>query len=111
MFFSDVKRFINNNITRQDMKLITDPNRFFEGLKEKEIKIRKPMVIVTALAILVSAYQYFLMTKLSQAFPAEIAKFFMIGAYIGNNRIFHWHFCSLANTCCDNARDISFLRR
>jgi len=65
------------------MKLITDPNRFFEGLKEKEIKIRKPMVIVTALAILVSAYQYFLMTKLSQAFPAEIAKFFMIGAYIG----------------------------
>jgi len=63
------------------MKLITDP--FFEGLKEKEIKIRKPMVIVTVLAILVSAYQYFLMTKLSQAFPEEIARFFMIGAFIG----------------------------
>ena len=65
------------------MKLITDPNRFFEGLKEKEIKIRKPMVIVTVLAILVSAYQYFLVTKISQAFPEEIAKFFAVGAYIG----------------------------
>ena len=65
------------------MELITDPNRFFEGLKEKEIKIRKPMVIVTVLAVIVSAYQYFLMTKLSQAFPSEIARFFMIGAFIG----------------------------
>ena len=35
------------------------------------------------LAVLVSTYQYFLATKLSQAFPAELAKFFVVGAYIG----------------------------
>ncbi|RUM33158.1 MAG: YIP1 family protein, partial [Archaeoglobus sp.] len=65
------------------MKLITDPNAFFEGLKQKDIRIRKPMVIVLALAILISVYQYILTTKISQAFPAEIAKFFLVGAYIG----------------------------
>jgi len=40
-------------------------------------------VIVLALAILVSTYQYLLVTKISQAFPAEIARFFTVGAYIG----------------------------
>jgi hypothetical protein len=65
------------------MKLITDPNGFFEELKQKDVRIRKPMVIVLALAILISVYQYILTTKISQAFPAEIAKFVLVGAYIG----------------------------
>ncbi|AEA47919.1 Yip1 family protein [Archaeoglobus veneficus] len=65
------------------MKLITNPDRFFEDLKEGEVRIRKPMIIVIVLAILVSAYQYLLVTKISQAFPTEIAKFFTVGAYIG----------------------------
>ena len=66
------------------MKLITDPNGFFEGLKQKEVRIRKPLLtIVLPLAILLSIYQYFLMNKLSQAFPAEITQFFLVGAYIG----------------------------
>jgi len=63
--------------------LITNPNEFFRELKDKEVRIRKPLVIVVALAVLISAYQYFLVTKISQAFPAEIAKFFVVGAYIG----------------------------
>ncbi len=65
------------------MKLITNPNEFFRELKDKEVRIRKPLVIVVALAVLISAYQYFLVTKISQAFPAEIAKFFVVGAYVG----------------------------
>jgi len=65
------------------MKLITNPDEFFRELKDKEVRIRKPLVIVVALAALISAYQYFLVTKLSQAFPAEIAKFFVVGACIG----------------------------
>ena len=65
------------------MKLITNPDEFFHELKGEEIRIRKPLTIVIVLAILVSAYQYFLVTKISQAFPAEIAKFFVVGAYIG----------------------------
>ncbi len=71
------------DLARQGMKLITDPNGFFEELKEKEVRIRKPLVIVLALAVLISAYQYFLVTKISQAFPPELAKFFAVGAYIG----------------------------
>ncbi|GEM_PF-4506089 len=35
------------------MKLITDPNGFFEELKQREVRIRKPLVIVSALAVLV----------------------------------------------------------
>jgi len=65
------------------MELITNPNMFFAKLKQKETRIRKPLVIMFALAVLVSAYQYFLVTKISQAFPAEIAKFFAVGAYVG----------------------------
>jgi len=65
------------------MKLITNPDEFFEELKQREVRIRKPLVIVVALAALISAYQYFLVTKISQAFPAELAKFFVVGAYIG----------------------------
>ncbi len=65
------------------MKLITNPDEFFEELKQREIRIRKPLVIVLALAVLVSMYQYLIVTKLSQAFPQEIAKFFVVGAYVG----------------------------
>jgi hypothetical protein len=65
------------------MKLITNPNEFFKKLKQKEVRIRKPLMIVVALAVAVSAYQYLLMTKLSQAFPPDLARFFLVGAYIG----------------------------
>ena len=65
------------------MKLITDPDEFFEELKGKEVRIRKPAVIVLVLAVLTSIYQYLLISKLSRAFPSEIAKFFIVGAYIG----------------------------
>lgn len=65
------------------MQLITNPDEFFGELKKKDVRIRKPLVIVLVLAIILSLYQYLLMSKLSQAFPAEIARFFAIGAYIG----------------------------
>ena len=64
------------------MRLITNPDGFFEELKWKGVKLRK-IAIVLALAVLISSYQYFLVTKLSQALPTEIAQFFTIGAYIG----------------------------
>ena len=66
------------------MKLITNPNTFFEEMKRKDTRIRIPLLtIVIPLAVLISVYQYVLTTKVSQAFPEEIAKFFVIGAYIG----------------------------
>jgi hypothetical protein len=66
------------------MKLITDPNAFFEGLKQKGVKIKKPLLaIVLPLAVVLSFYQYFLITKISQAFPKELAQFLLVGAYIG----------------------------
>jgi len=66
------------------MKLITNPNAFFEEMKQKDTRIRIPLLtIVIPLAILISVYQYILTTKISQAFPEEIAKFFVIGAYVG----------------------------
>lgn len=65
------------------MKLIADPNRFFEELKYKDVRLIYPMVISTSLATLLTAYQYTLATKVSQALPEELNKFFVIGAYIG----------------------------
>ncbi|WP_318249235.1 Yip1 family protein [Geoglobus acetivorans] len=66
------------------MKLITNPNAFFEDLKQKDTRIRIPLLtIVVPLAVLISSYQYLLVTKISHAFPEELARFFVIGAYIG----------------------------
>ncbi|AKG92107.1 Yip1 domain [Geoglobus ahangari] len=66
------------------MKLVANPNAFFEELKQKDIRIRIPLLtIAIPLAILISAYQYLLVTKLSQAFPEDLAKFFVVGAYVG----------------------------
>ena len=48
----------------------------------EDVRIRKPLVIVLTLATLVSIYQYLLASKLSQALPSELAKFFTIGVYI-----------------------------
>ncbi len=38
------------------MKLITNPDEFFEELKQREVRIRKPLVIVVALAVLVFSF-------------------------------------------------------
>lgn len=65
------------------MKLITNPNEFFQELSQEDVRIRKPLLIVVALAVTVSAYQYILMSKFSQAFPPDLARFFVVGAYIG----------------------------
>ncbi len=54
----------------------------FRELTSKEVRIRRPAVIVTALTALLSANQYLTATKLSQAFPPELASFVRIGGYI-----------------------------
>ncbi len=61
------------------MKLITNPDEFFEELSQEDVRIRIPMLIVVALAIVVSAYQYLLMSKISQAIPPDLARFFVVG--------------------------------
>ena len=63
------------------LKLLSNPNGFFSDLKKEEVKLKKPMAILIALAILLSAYQYILMLKLSQAFPPKLAVFFKMSAY------------------------------
>jgi len=66
------------------MKLITNPDEFFEELKHREVRIKIPLLtIIIPLAVLLSIYQYILAIKLSQAFPPELTRFFLIGAYIG----------------------------
>ncbi|ADC64383.1 Protein of unknown function DUF2143 [Ferroglobus placidus DSM 10642] len=65
------------------MKLLTNPNKFFDDLKYKSVQLRYPLIIVALLATLTSLYQYLLITKMSQAFPEDIAKFFVVGAYVG----------------------------
>ena len=65
------------------LKLITNPNEFFAELKQEDVKIKKPLTLVLPLAIILSIYQYLIINKIAQAFPTEIAKFFLIGAYIG----------------------------
>ncbi len=53
------------------MKLITNPDEFFEELKQRDVKIRIPLLtVMIPLAILLSIYQYLLATKLSQASSA-----------------------------------------
>jgi len=64
------------------LKLITNPNEFFAELKQEDVKIKKPLTLVLPLAIILSIYQYLIINKIAQAFPTEIAKFFLIGAYI-----------------------------
>ncbi len=66
------------------MKLITNPDEFFEELKQRDVRIKIPLLtIMIPLAILLSVYQYLLVTKLSQAFPPELARFFLVGSYVG----------------------------
>ena len=65
------------------MKLITDPNKFFEKAIDSEIRLKRPLLIILSIGLLTSIYQYSIISKIAQALPAEIAKFFMVGAYIG----------------------------
>jgi len=66
------------------LELITNPNEFFSELRHSDVKIKKPLLtIVLPLAVILSVYQYFIINKISQAFPKEVAQFITIGAYIG----------------------------
>jgi len=66
------------------LKLMTNPNEFFAELKQKDVKIKTPLLtIVLPLTLILSVYQYAIINKLSQALPEDIAQFLMIGAYMG----------------------------
>jgi hypothetical protein len=66
------------------LKLIFNPDEFFSELKGRDVKIRVPLLtFVLPFAVILSGYQYFIVNKLSQAFPEELSKFFLIGAYVG----------------------------
>jgi len=65
------------------MKLITNPDEFFAELKQRDVRIRVPLLtIVLPVAVIMAVYQFLLMTKFSQIFPRELAQFLMVGAYI-----------------------------
>jgi hypothetical protein len=63
--------------------LILNPNGFFENLKQGDVSLKKPFLIIIVLSAIGSINQYLILDKLSQAFPAELSGFLMIGAYIG----------------------------
>ena len=65
------------------MKLVTNPNKFFEKAVNSEIRLARPLLIILSIALLTSIYQYSIISKIAQTFPEDVAKFFMIGAYIG----------------------------
>jgi len=65
------------------LKLITNPDEFFAELKQRKPNLVYPILIVTVLAILASVGQYLVISKFSQDFPPEIAKFMLIISYIG----------------------------
>ena len=65
------------------LKLISNPDEFFAELKQREPNLIYPILIVIVLAILASVGQYLVVSKISQAFPPKIAKYLMVGAYIG----------------------------
>ncbi len=66
------------------MELISDPNRFFEKLAEKEVKLLKPVLaVILPMSILGGIYQYVISMKLAEAFVGDVAFVFKLVAYLG----------------------------
>ncbi len=65
------------------VKLVIDPDGFFAELCKSEPRLRKPALIVLAVAIMYSVSQYVIISKISEALPGEISQFFVTGAYVG----------------------------
>ena len=64
------------------LSLITNPDEFFAELKEKDPSLKRPAIIVILLAMMVAYYQFKVTMKISTALPPDIARFFVVGAYI-----------------------------
>ncbi len=65
------------------MKFVTNPDEFFAELKNREPKLIYPAIILLAISIVSGYYQFVLLTKLSETFPEDFAKFLKIGATFG----------------------------
>ncbi|MFP3908232.1 MAG: YIP1 family protein [Archaeoglobaceae archaeon] len=65
------------------LNLISDPGRFFEELKGKEISLKVPLLIILVLSIIGGINQFLITIKLAEAFPSDFAGIVRLGAYIG----------------------------
>lgn len=63
--------------------LISDPNGFFEKLKEKEVSLKVPLLIIIVLSIIGGINQFLITSKLAEAFPSDFAGIVRLGAYLG----------------------------
>lgn len=65
------------------MNLISDPNGFFEKLKEKQISLKVPLLIILVLSIIGGINQFLITSKLAEAFPSDFSGIVRLGAYLG----------------------------
>lgn len=65
------------------MNLISDPNGFFEKLKDKEVSLKVPLLIIIVLSIIGGINQFLITSKLAEAFPSDFAGIVRLGAYLG----------------------------
>lgn len=63
--------------------IISNPDGFFHELMQKEINLKRPFLIVLIVALITSVNQYFIVSKMAEAFPPDLSRFLMIGAYTG----------------------------
>jgi|Deesub1362A_J573_1020465.scaffolds.fasta_scaffold27114_2 hypothetical protein len=63
--------------------ILSNPDGFFSEMMQRNVNLKRPFLIILILAIISSISQYFIVTKMAEAFPPEVAGFLMIGAYTG----------------------------
>ncbi len=57
------------------MKLITDPDGFFATLRERDVDLKKPALLVLLLTFVAAYIEWRILMKMSEAFPPKLAKF------------------------------------
>lgn len=68
--------------------IITNPNGFFEELKEKEVNLKTPVLIIFIISLIGAISQFFIMDKLAGVFPEEAAGVMRIIGYTGIITVF-----------------------
>jgi len=63
--------------------VISNPDKFFQELMQKEIDLKKPFLIILIVALIASVNQYFIVSKIAEAFPSDLSSILKIGAYAG----------------------------
>ena len=66
------------------MELVTNPNEFFRRRAGREPKLMTPILtIILPMSVVSGVYQYFLASKLAEAFTGDLALLFKVSAYLG----------------------------